>query len=64
MTHSAPPAARICPACDGFASAAITTGTRLNDGSRATLRVACPGCRGTGHVPTPASAVRLAQVAR
>ncbi|MDH3032745.1 hypothetical protein [Streptomyces sp. TRM75561] len=47
------PTARICRACDGFAAVAITTGTRLPDGSRATLRVTCPTCKGTGrNVPT------------
>ncbi|MFG2302378.1 hypothetical protein [Actinacidiphila glaucinigra] len=54
----------VCRDCDGFPVVAITTGTRHPDGFRATLRVACPGCRGTGHVPTPAAAVRIAQVTR
>ncbi|GGS31197.1 hypothetical protein [Streptomyces pseudogriseolus] len=40
---------RICRDCDGFAAAAITTGTRHPDGTRATLRVTCPTCQGTGH---------------
>lgn len=39
---------RVCRNCDGFATAAITTGTRHSDGSRATLRVTCPTCKGTG----------------
>ncbi|MFE9771187.1 hypothetical protein ACFYOV_05840 [Streptomyces sp. NPDC005931] len=39
---------RVCRDCDGYATAAITTGVRRPDGSRATLRVACPACRGTG----------------
>ncbi|MFF9122652.1 hypothetical protein ACF09J_05015 [Streptomyces sp. NPDC014889] len=45
---------RVCRDCDGFASVAITTGTRHNDGTRATLRVTCPTCKGTGHT-TPAA---------
>ncbi|KUN27042.1 hypothetical protein AQJ11_17385 [Streptomyces corchorusii] len=45
----------ICRDCDGFATAAITTGTRHPDGSRATLTVPCPACKGTGHTaPAPA----------
>ncbi|MFG2299788.1 hypothetical protein [Actinacidiphila glaucinigra] len=43
----------VCRDCDGFPIVAITTGTRLPDGTRATLRIACPGCHGTGHT-TPA----------
>ncbi|MEU8293103.1 hypothetical protein [Streptomyces pseudogriseolus] len=39
---------RVCRDCDGFATAAITTGTRHGDGTRATLRVTCPTCMGTG----------------
>ncbi|MEU8725672.1 hypothetical protein [Streptomyces antimycoticus] len=45
---------RRCPACDGFPVAAITTGARHRDGSRVTIRVTCPSCRGTGHAaPAP-----------
>ncbi|WP_395758644.1 hypothetical protein OIE82_10960 [Streptomyces althioticus] len=40
---------RVCRDCDGFATAAITTGTRHRDGTRVTLRVACPACKGTGR---------------
>ncbi|MDX3237083.1 hypothetical protein PV392_15655 [Streptomyces sp. ME03-5709C] len=39
----------VCRDCDGFPIVAITTGTRHPDGTRATLRVACPACNGTGH---------------
>ncbi|KOV90638.1 MULTISPECIES: hypothetical protein [unclassified Streptomyces] len=46
----------ICRDCDGFATAAITTGTRRPDGTRATLTVTCPTCKGTGHT-TPAPAL-------
>ncbi|MFB7326195.1 hypothetical protein [Streptomyces sp. NPDC056190] len=55
------PTARICRDCDGFASVAITTGTRHRDGSRVTVRVTCPTCQGTGHA-TPAA--RLVRVGR
>jgi DnaJ-class molecular chaperone len=55
------PNAPICRDCDGFASVAIDTGTRHLDGTRVTLRVDCPTCKGTGHI-TPASA--LARVGR
>ncbi|MFJ9044474.1 hypothetical protein [Streptomyces sp. NPDC102347] len=40
---------RVCRDCDGFATAAITTGTRHSDGSRVILRVTCPTCHGTGR---------------
>jgi hypothetical protein len=44
---------RICRHCDGFATAAIDTGTRHRDGSRVTIHVTCPACKGTGHqLPT------------
>ncbi|MFJ8652139.1 hypothetical protein ACIRNU_07300 [Streptomyces rochei] len=47
------PIARICRDCDGFPTVAITTGTRHTDGTRATLRVTCPTCKGTGtNTPT------------
>ncbi|GGN66830.1 hypothetical protein GCM10011579_038640 [Streptomyces albiflavescens] len=39
---------RVCRNCDGFATAAITTGGRNRDGSRTTLRVTCTTCQGTG----------------
>jgi DnaJ-class molecular chaperone len=48
---------RVCRDCDGFPVVAITTGTRHADGTRATLRVTCPTCQGTGHA-TPAGVVR------
>ncbi|MCF3118429.1 hypothetical protein IPZ68_01715 [Streptomyces arenae] len=51
------PAARICRDCDGFATAAITTGTRNRDGSRTTVRATCRACNGTGHT-TPAALAR------
>ncbi|WP_405799159.1 hypothetical protein [Streptomyces longwoodensis] len=44
------PSPRVCRDCDGFATAAITTGTRYRDGSRATLTIACPACKGTGII--------------
>ncbi|MET7694155.1 hypothetical protein ABZT06_40400 [Streptomyces sp. NPDC005483] len=43
--------ARICPNCDGFATAAVASGTRHRDGSRVLLRVNCGTCHGTGTVP-------------
>ncbi|WP_121701864.1 hypothetical protein [Streptomyces sp. E5N298] len=48
---------RVCRDCDGFATAAITTGTRHRDGSRATLRITCQTCRGSGHT-VPAALAR------
>ncbi|GHA14639.1 hypothetical protein ACFOOM_10895 [Streptomyces echinoruber] len=49
---------RVCRDCDGFATVAVTTGTRHRDGTGATLRVACPACRGTGHAPATAGLAR------
>ncbi|MFI9603875.1 hypothetical protein ACIHCX_29185 [Streptomyces sp. NPDC052043] len=51
------PTRRICRDCDGFATVAITTGTRQTDGSRVTVHVTCPTCKGTGHA-LPAALVR------
>ncbi|AWE51439.1 hypothetical protein [Streptomyces nigra] len=48
---------RVCRDCDGFATVAITTGTRHDDGSRVTLRITCTGCNGTGHT-VPAALAR------
>jgi RNase P subunit RPR2 len=48
----------VCRDCDGFATAAITTGTRNRDGSRATLRVTCRACKGTGHTAPAAVLAR------
>jgi RNase P subunit RPR2 len=40
--------ARICNNCDGFPVVAIDAGYRRNDGTRATLKVVCSVCDGTG----------------
>ncbi|MFI0740818.1 hypothetical protein ACH4PU_22425 [Streptomyces sp. NPDC021100] len=48
------PAPRICRDCDGFATAVIITGNRHRDGSRTTIPVTCPTCKGTGTT-TPAT---------
>ncbi|MEU3445749.1 hypothetical protein AB0H29_00685 [Streptomyces thermolilacinus] len=53
------PTAPVCRDCDGFATATITTGTRHADGSRATLHVTCPACKGTGHTTPAAACVRV-----
>ncbi|MFC8196793.1 hypothetical protein ACFUTV_15490 [Streptomyces sp. NPDC057298] len=47
-----------CRDCKGFATAAITTGTRDRDGSRTTLLVVCRTCNGTGHT-APATALSV-----
>ncbi|WP_369186355.1 hypothetical protein [Streptomyces sp. R08] len=49
----------VCPDCDGFAAAAITTGTRHRDGTRVTLRVTCKACKGTGRTAPVAALVRV-----
>ncbi|WP_405964298.1 hypothetical protein OG713_27450 [Streptomyces sp. NBC_00723] len=48
----------VCRDCDGFAAATITTGTRHTDGTRVTLRVTCPTCKGTGSARRAANLVR------
>ncbi|MFG3093105.1 hypothetical protein [Streptomyces antibioticus] len=50
---------RACRDCDGFASAMVTTGTRHLDGTRATVRVDCPTCHGTGGATPAALLARL-----
>ncbi|MFE9493060.1 hypothetical protein [Streptomyces collinus] len=50
--------ARTCRDCDGHATTHITTGTRHADGTRVTLRVTCPACKGSGTAP----AARLVRV--
>ncbi|MEU1937233.1 hypothetical protein ACH49O_06420 [Streptomyces coeruleorubidus] len=51
MTDRTAPAPRICPNCDGFATAAITTGSRDRHGHLPTIRANCPACDGLGTVP-------------
>lgn len=52
------PSTPVCRDCDGFATVAITTGTRHRDGTRATVRVDCPACNGTGHAISSPALVR------
>ncbi|NUK10705.1 hypothetical protein HRW18_22515, partial [Streptomyces lunaelactis] len=47
MTQPTPAPVRICPACDGFASAAITLGGRDRAGHRRTITAHCRTCHGT-----------------
>ncbi|MFE5918189.1 hypothetical protein [Streptomyces sp. NPDC056468] len=51
MTGPIPAAAtnsRICPGCDGFASAKVTLGGRDRHGHLRTITTHCPACHGTG----------------
>ncbi|MFF9409051.1 hypothetical protein ACF1B0_26535 [Streptomyces anandii] len=50
--------ARVCRDCDGFAAVAVTTGARHPDGTRATLRVTCLACKGTGYTLPAAQLTR------
>ncbi|WP_328768617.1 hypothetical protein [Streptomyces sp. NBC_00286] len=52
--------ARTCPNCDGFATAAVTSGGRDQHGHLHTITVHCTTCHGTGTV-RPA---RVREVAR
>ncbi|GAA2900883.1 MULTISPECIES: hypothetical protein [Streptomyces] len=52
MTHpTATPTPRICPNCDGFATVAITTGSRDRHGHLCTITVDCRTCNGRGTLP-------------
>ncbi|MBG0855183.1 hypothetical protein I2W78_25890 [Streptomyces spinoverrucosus] len=51
MTQHTTPPPRICPNCDGFASAAITLGSRDTCGHLRTITAHCPTCHGLGTVP-------------
>ncbi|WP_327595023.1 hypothetical protein [Streptomyces chartreusis] len=46
---------RICSNCDGFATAAISSGGRDARGHLHTLTVDCRVCSGTGTVSAPAA---------
>ncbi|MFF7601949.1 hypothetical protein [Streptomyces mirabilis] len=48
MAHHSSPTTRICPACDGFASVAVTLGGRDARGWLRTITAHCPACQGTG----------------
>ncbi|MEU1570415.1 hypothetical protein ABZ519_04435 [Streptomyces collinus] len=51
MTDRTAPAPRICPNCDGFATAAISTGSRDRHGHLRTVTANCRACDGLGTVP-------------
>jgi DnaJ-class molecular chaperone len=51
MARPTPPQPKICPTCDGFASAAITLGGRDRNGHLRTITAHCPACQGTGTAP-------------
>lgn len=59
MPQHSPAPARICHYCDGFPAVAITTGTRLSDGSRAIIRITCPACSGSGSSWTAAASASV-----
>lgn len=54
MAHSTelfPDDGRMCPNCEGFGRAAVTVGTRHDDGSRVIVFINCIGCNGLGRLP-------------
>ncbi|MET4644196.1 hypothetical protein ABID95_003941 [Streptomyces atratus] len=57
MTDRDQPTPRICPACDGFASAAITLGGRDHRGHLRTITAHCATCQGTGALPARAASL-------
>jgi hypothetical protein len=63
MAHHAPHPPRVCPACDGFASVAVTLGGRDRHGNLRTITAHCRTCQGTGTAPVsqlPATASGVA----
>ncbi|WP_344497882.1 hypothetical protein [Streptomyces enissocaesilis] len=52
MTDRNRPSSRVCSACRGFASVAITLGGRERHGHRRTVTANCSTCHGTGTVGT------------
>lgn len=50
MAQHTPPARRICPACDGFATVAVTLRGRDHRGHLRTITAHCPACDGLGTV--------------
>lgn len=54
MPQHAHATTRNCTDCAGFAFAAIDTGARNADGTRATIAVPCRACSGTGTAPATA----------
>ncbi|MZD07458.1 hypothetical protein GTW43_20575 [Streptomyces sp. SID5785] len=48
MAQPTPARVHICPACDGFGSAAVTLGGRDRHGHLRTITAHCPACHGTG----------------
>ncbi|MDG9719315.1 hypothetical protein [Streptomyces sp. DH24] len=50
MAHRTTPPPRICPSCNGFASAAVTLGGRDSHGHLRTITTHCPTCHGLGTV--------------
>ncbi|WP_055591472.1 hypothetical protein [Peterkaempfera griseoplana] len=51
MPQITPAPVRVCPDCDGHASAAVSIGARCPDGTLPTITVVCRACSGLGSVP-------------
>ncbi|MCD0482334.1 hypothetical protein LO771_07885 [Streptacidiphilus sp. ASG 303] len=51
MPQTTPAPVRVCPDCDGHATAAVSLGPRRADGTLPTVTVACRTCHGAGAVP-------------
>jgi hypothetical protein len=52
MAHRTAPPPRVCTACDGFASVAVTVGGRDRNGHLRTVTAHCPACNGLGLTRT------------
>jgi len=51
FTEHFPADGRVCPNCEGFGRAAVTTGARHEDGSRVVVFDNCIACNGLGYLP-------------
>ncbi|MFD7610966.1 hypothetical protein [Streptomyces sp. NPDC059828] len=63
MPQHRPAQTRVCPACDGFASVAITLGGRNRAGHLNTITAHCKPCDGTGTLPSARALLRTAATA-
>ncbi|MEV7340577.1 hypothetical protein [Streptomyces sp. NPDC093544] len=50
MPQHVPASGHVCPDCDGFASAKVTSGGRDRHGHLLTITARCITCRGTGTI--------------
>lgn len=64
MPQHTPAPVRVCPDCDGHATASVSVGSRRPDGTLPTLTLGCRACSGTGTVPVRRPAPAFAPVGK